>query len=312
MSTQRESRPRVLYVVGAARSGSTVLQTVLGSHPQIEGVGELGFLSRSGHVFEEYCACGEPADVCPYWSEVRRVWARYGGPHDLAEYIALQREFEGEKWRLKRLLRHRHRPSLRFQAYAQQVRTLLQAISTVSGKRIVADTTKTPSRALVLSMIAGIDLRIVHLVRDGRGVAWSVKKGLRKDDRGGVQTDQPPRSVLRTAAYWVVLNLQSAWVRTQLAPQKSVRIRYEDFMAQPKETLDRIGALLDCDFSEVAKALESEATFPSGHAVAGNRLRMVGTVRLNPDKEWSQKMSAKDRMLFQAVAGALMWQYGYK
>ena len=85
MSTQRESCPCVLYVVGAARSGSTVLQTVLGSHAQIEGVGELGFLSRSGHVFEEYCACGEPADVCPYWSEVRRVWPRYGGPHELAE-----------------------------------------------------------------------------------------------------------------------------------------------------------------------------------------------------------------------------------
>jgi len=309
---KRRSPPRVLYVMGAARSGSTVLNTVLGNHPQIEGVGELGYLSRDGHVFREYCACGERADACPYWSEVRRVWAEYGGARDLAEYIALQREFEGGKWRLGQVLRQRDQPSLRFQTYATQVRTLFEAICTVSGKRVVADTTKTPLRAMVLSVIPGIDLRIVHLVRDGRGVAWSMKKGLRKDDGGGVQTDQPPRPILRTAAYWVVLNLQSAWVRHQLAPEKSIRIRYEDFISQPKETLSCIDALLDCNLNELAKAIESEASFPVGHTIAGNRLRMAGTVRLRHDMEWLQEMPVKDRILFGAVAGWLMMQYGYK
>ena len=308
----RGSPPRVLYVMGAARSGSTVFNTVLGNHPQIEGVGELGYLSRSGHVFEEYCACGERADVCPYWSEVRRVWAEYGGPHDVVEYTALQREFEGGRWRLRQILRQRDQPSLRFQAYAKQVQTLFEAICTVSGKRIVADTTKTPLRAVALSVIFGDELRIVHLLRDGRAVAWSMKQGLEKDDRGGVQRDQPPRHVLRTAAYWVVMNLQSAWVRRQLAPEQSVQVRYEEFMTQPKETLDTIGALVECDLSEIAKAIEAKATFPIGHTIAGNRLRMARTLQLHPDREWSQKMPAKDRMLFGAVAGWLMCQYGYK
>jgi len=302
----------MLYVMGAARSGSTVLNTVLASHPKIEGVGELGYLSSSGHVFEEYCACGERADVCPYWSEVKRVWAQYGGPNDVAEYTALQREFEARRWRVHQILRQRDQPSLRFQAYAEQVRSLFQAICTVSGKRIVVDTTKTPSRAVALSMIPGIHLRIVHLVRDGRGVAWSMKKGLRKDCRGGVQTDQPSRPVLRTAAYWLVMNLQSAWVRRQLAPGKSIRLRYEDLMAQPKATLDSIGALLQCDLSEIVQAIKADATFPVNHIIAGNRLRMSGTVRLRPDMEWSRTMPKKDRMLFSMVAGWLMAQYGYK
>ena len=308
----RESSPRVIYIVGAARSGSTVLDTILGNHPQIEGTGELGYLSRSGHVFEEYCACGERADVCPFWSEVRRVWVRYGGPRDVAEYIALQRKFEGGRWRLRWLLRQRRRPSLQFQVYASQVRTLFEAIRTVSGKRVVVDSTKTPLRAVALSVIFGDELRIIHLVRDGRAVAWSMKKGLKKDDRGGVQRDQPPRHVLRTAAYWVVMNLQSAWVRRQLPPEKSVRVRYEDFMTQPKGTLDTIGALLECDFSEIAKAIETEATFPVGHTIAGNRLRMAGMVRLQLDMEWSQQMPVKDRMQFWTVAGWLMAQYGYR
>ena len=108
--------------------------------------------------------------LIPSEEGVDAVWwpARRCGVHRHTKRI------RGGKWHLRRLLRQR--PSLRFQAYDQQVRALFQAIRAVSGKRVVEDTTKTPSRALVLSMISGVDVRILHLVRDGRGVAWSMEK----------------------------------------------------------------------------------------------------------------------------------------
>src|SRR3712207_8630396 len=56
--------------------------------------------------------------------------------------------------------------------------------SAVSGKPVIVDSSKSPARALALGMVPGIDLYVVHLVRDGRGVATSLRKTLdRKSTR---------------------------------------------------------------------------------------------------------------------------------
>jgi hypothetical protein len=49
-----------------------------------------------------------------------------------------------------------------------------------------------------------------------------------------------------------------------------------------------------------------------GHAVAGNRLRMAGAIRLKPDMEWAHKLSPRDKRIFWLLAGWLAKQYGYR
>ena len=63
--------PKLLvYIAGYGRSGSTLLDTVLSSHPQLEGVGEIKYLFREvldqkqlpaiwSTVLEEFAAQGE-------------------------------------------------------------------------------------------------------------------------------------------------------------------------------------------------------------------------------------------------------------
>src|SRR5688572_843036 len=61
--------PKVLYVCSAARSGSTVLDMFLGSHPQAASLGEINLLGKSlklGHL----CTCGVPLAACPAWAKV--------------------------------------------------------------------------------------------------------------------------------------------------------------------------------------------------------------------------------------------------
>ncbi len=68
------SKPiRVIYVVGAGRSGSTLLDTILGNHEYIESVGELINSPRAWSNPDEYCACGIQAGVCDFWRQVREV-----------------------------------------------------------------------------------------------------------------------------------------------------------------------------------------------------------------------------------------------
>jgi hypothetical protein len=100
--THTETPVKVLKVAGLGRSGSTILDVVLGNHPQIESVGEVGNLIRTGWISREslrgidpkrirrpLCTCGRrldvpyveaPEEACPFWSGVRREWVERTEP----------------------------------------------------------------------------------------------------------------------------------------------------------------------------------------------------------------------------------------
>lgn len=305
------STVRVIYVMSAGRSGSTVLDTILGNHPAVESVGELTNLAYSGWLNGEYCACGQRGNVCPFWSEVRQEWAKQTGADDVTGYLALQSKFERFR-RWPQLLREERGPSTIFQAYSQQTQNLFKAIQMVSGKSLIVDSSKNPVRAFALSLMPEIDLYLIHLIRDGRGVAWSLKKAYKKDERAGVQRDFAPRPVWRTTVFWITVNLLATWVRHKLNHKKSIQVRYEDFVVNPREKLVSIGQLIGLEFTQVAEAVENGTALPVGHTIAGNRLRMAGSVRLKADTEWMQKLPTNDQRLFWIMAGWLMRRYDYQ
>ena len=302
---------KVIYIMGASRSGSTMLNTVLGNHPHIESVGELTNLPRSGWINGEYCACGKRGNVCSFWSNVREEWVKRIGIDDVEGYLALQNIFERFRhW--PRLLKERYKLSLQFQTYIKHTHAVLEAICEVSGKSIIVDSSKNPMRAFALSIMPGIDLYLIHLVRDGRGVVWSLKKAYRKDEVQGIQKDLKASPIWMTTALWIVANLQSEWVKSQLEVRKSIQVRYEDFMANPMVILDKVRKLTACDFGEMAEIVSAGGTMAVGHTIAGNRLRMVGSVKLQLDTEWRDKMPEEEQQMVWIMAGWLMSRYEYK
>ena len=48
--TRPEAPVTVMHITGVGRSGSTILDIVLGTHPQIQSVGEVGNLVRTGWI----------------------------------------------------------------------------------------------------------------------------------------------------------------------------------------------------------------------------------------------------------------------
>jgi hypothetical protein len=281
------------------------LNTLLGSHPNILGAGELGYLPKSGHVFQEVCSCGVEGTQCGFWTQVYKEWVKLGGPVSLGEYAALQRRFELGRFRPKELPGSGGKPSAAYVKYSKLAGDLLTAVCNVSGKRIIVDSTKTPWRAMVLAGLPGVELRVVHLVRHPAGVVWSIKKAAR-----GKETDPSPRSVVRSSLYWLIFNLQAERVRRRLPASHSLRVRYEDLALRPDETMGRIGALLDCDLKEVGLQAVSGASFPVQHVIAGNPVRMNGNVRLRIDKDWQHHLSPFDRSLCAALTGWLAKLYG--
>jgi hypothetical protein len=187
---------------------------------------------------------------------------------------------------------------------------LLAAVRNVSGKKIIVDTTKTPWRAMLLAGLPGVELRVLHLVRHPAGVVWSMKKPLRAEVHG--MAGQSPRPALRSCLYWLIFNLQAAFVRRSLPAKNSLRVRYEDLVQAPVDVMRRIGQLLDCDLDRIGAQAAAGEAFGVRHTIAGNRLRMDGTVRLKIDNDWLNHLSPHERFLCAILTGWLAKIYGYE
>ncbi len=302
---------KLIYIVGAGRSGSTVLDTVLGNHPDAVSVGELSNLHRAAWTNNEFCACGRPATTCEFWNAVRENWSRRSAGADVADYLRLRdrsERFRGGSWLRTEAAGLYRSASVR--RYLEQTASLLEAIAETSRRRVIIDSSKTPLRAAWLARLPGIDLRLIHLVRDSRAVAWSRKKSLAKNVEAGVQQALAARPAWYSVLYWTISNLLAARQRRR-AGRRGVLVRYEDFVSDPVTELARIGAASELDCHDLAVALAGGESFAVGHTVAGNRLRMTGQVRLKADWDWIEQLPAADRRTCWNLSGWLLRQYNY-
>ena len=300
---------KVVYVTGAGHIGSTILDIVLGNHPEIQGVGEVNKLHRSGWVSDSgrRCACGEAIPECSFWPEVRHRWASSLGGDDVPRYVHLQGLFERFRGAWPRLLRNRFKPSAEFREYLDKTAALYEAILHVSGRSIVVDSSLTSRRAYALALNPAVDLSLIHLVRDGRGVIWSLKKPGKRT----LTKVYKPAPSWRTTKYWITANLQSAWVYDHLGEDKRLRVRYEEFVTNPSLILNRIGALVGEDLSCVAEGIARRDPMRAGHTVGGSSVRMSKDIQLRADFAWRESLPSTDRRLFWLLAGWLATRYGY-
>ena len=305
---------RVVYVMGAGRSGSTVLDTILNNHEDVLGVGELVHLFIEGSASKENCSCGEARDTCEIWSSVRERWSELTGLSSITEHERLMTKFT----RVQRLAIpewHRLRsgnPDPDFAECLKQTHATYQAIAEATGKRVIIESSKNPLRAKLLCLTPGLDVRMVHLVRDARGVAWSRMKPFAKSKEGGVPQDIRPKPIHISAGYWLFMNFLSEQVRKAFPDQPSTRIRYEDFVTTPEQALKEIGEVAGLNYSSVANRLLAGDPMAPGHLYAGNRVRTAGPIKLRSDMAWAEKLTPSQKRLTWLLAGRKLCQYGYE
>lgn len=311
MGHETPGKISVAYIAGAGRSGSTLLDVVLGALANVESVGELCNLHRRSWVQDEVCACGQSVRACKFWSRVWALWASECGLPEPVSYAELQRRFERPRaW--PHVMAARFGLDRSFFAYANATTALYRAIATVSGCQVIVDSSKDPVRAYALALNPHIDLRLIHLVRDGRGVAWSMQKSYKKDKGAGIERDIAPTAPWRTILDWALVNVQVEQVARRIGRDNTVRVRYENFVSKPVDVLAEIGNLLACDTSRLAQAVAAGEAIPIGHTVSGNRLRMENSVRLEPDTRWMKEMGSSDQRLCWLLGGWALRRYGYR
>jgi hypothetical protein len=187
---------------------------------------------------------------------------------------------------------------------------LYRAIQRVSGAKVIVDPSKRYTYAVLLSLLPFADLRVVHLVRDSRAVAYSWEKS--KESSAVVGGRLMPRiSPAQTTRNWSLRNYSydslSGFARLS-------RLRYEDFVGDPAfylpETLARLGFDEEAGGPPVIRG--REISLSVDHTVSGNPSRFrTGNIELRPDEEWKVKMRGADKNIVTALTAPLLLRYGY-
>ncbi|MCI4351842.1 MAG: sulfotransferase [Thermoplasmata archaeon] len=297
----------MVYIVGSVRSGSTLLDVLLGSHPDIHSTGELARISKYYEPPGYRCSCGKGASECPFWSgvlqdfertsplqELNRGWRRFEG------FRAFPRTWWGARTGTRAL-----------REQVARLGEMIRSIARASGKGTVIDSSKDPVRGFLYSLLPSdaFDVRYIHLVRDGRGFMFSVTA--RPDGAGLGQRHKKGRPAAVRALEWASTNLLTS-ILFAGGDTQYLRLRYEDFVAQPSLELRRIGTFLGTDLSSIAEDLSQGRAVPiAGHIVGGNRLRFNAAVIIQPDTEWQRRLPARLDWTFWGLAGWLALAYGY-
>ena len=303
----------MVYLGGLGRSGTTVLERVLGELPGTSSVGELVHLWQRGVLDDEICGCGEPFSRCAFWTEVGR--RGFGGwDRALATRMEELRPRVDRTRFIPRLLAPRllgrHRTELR--EYVTTFLQLYRAIIETSGGAVVIDSSKHSSLAYCLRTEPAIDLRVVHVVRDSRGVAYSWTKEVRRPESTAEAALMTRYSPSRSAALWVGHNLffgllGRVGTRTRL-------LRYEDFIARPGPVLEDLAAFAGMSLQPGALGFldGSSVMLSPSHTVAGNPMRFrTGATTLRRDDAWRAELPPGRRWLVSALTAPLLAWYGY-
>jgi hypothetical protein len=303
-----------LYIMGRAHCGSTILGIVLGGGGTIESVGELvSGLERYGKQ-NEICSCRQLMDDgCPFWAEVRRHFEAEG--YDWAELARASRHQTDVRSWPGTWLAGRSDPSRR--RLGSMTAAIARAIARASGKPHVLDSNKETTRALFLVRFLP-EAHVIHLLRDPRAVQqshwWRICAGrgfhfMRR--KYGVGRCSAPLLILLGAVSWLVGSALAELVH-KAAPDRVLRLRYEDLRDNPAAAVRMIGAALGVPVEDVAARLDQGQTLTIGHQVGGNDIRYAGEIRFDreagrnhpPLPRWAELVTV-------AVCWPLMRRYGY-
>jgi hypothetical protein len=307
---------KVLYIAGADRSGSTLLDQLLGELGPCFSGGELTMIWKQGLIRDRSCGCGQPFTSCALWSAVLdHVLPSETPPKHFAErFLSIQEEVLAPKNLIKVLMAVARGgaswPALA--SYADVYGRLYGAIAAVTGAEVIVDSSKRPQHAAVLPLVHGAEPYLVHLVRDPRGVAFSHRKHLRFQSPTEADPAEMPRAtVVGSSRLWMKRNLSAELVKRRYGRDRWLRIRYEDLVRSPVELVQRVGRMVDLT-GIPPKDRSGSLVVRGNHMAWGNPSRFkTGALRIRHDDSWVRGLPRRDRLISTGLTAPLLLRYRY-
>lgn len=298
-------RPRVLYIGGSGRSGSTLMARLLGEVDGFVSVGELRYVWERGFTDNHLCECGHAFRECPFWAEVAE--RAFGGfaAFDAEAVRRNQRAIDRIRYVPELLWRRSRTAAFRrhLGEFEKTLEHLYSAILDISGAAVVVDSSSDPTYGFVLRSLELLDVWVVHLVRDSRAVAYSWTRSKPRPEISDRTVYMRRRSPIQSAVHWDAHNLLLEILAVR--DRHVLRIRYEDLVTDP-------GAVVRSTCETLGNPGGGSAVETQRHSISGNPMRFEsGPLRVQLDDEWIDALATRDRRLVTFATAPLLARYGY-
>lgn len=265
--------PPPFFIVGSARSGTTLLRVILNAHPKVT--------------------------VPPESRFVTELW-RGSNEVRVDEFLgALESHRQFKSWNLPI---DPVRTGLSDRAtvpYGTAIEAVYTAYAKHVGKEIWGD--KTPRYVEHIPFIAGLfpNARFVHLVRDGRDVALSY-----------ANVPFGPKTVAKAAALWARRVRLGVAEGRRLGGDRYMEVRYEDLVEVPEETTKTLAEFLGIGFaSEMMEYTEKAPEFVFDKAKTYNPKVLEKPTK--SARSWETEMPEGHQEVFEIVAGDVLDLFEY-
>jgi hypothetical protein len=280
------------FIVGVARSGTTLLRLMLDAHPDLAIPPETHFVPR---VIKRVDGGAGAAEVASFLEQHPR-WGDFGlDATELTRRLAALPAFDA----------------------GNALRAFYGLYAEGQGKPRWGD--KSPPYVNRMARIQSVlgEARFIHVIRDGRDVALSL-----------ASVSWGPGEAAEVAQKWVdEIGKARRQAARKLDPGTYHEVHYEELVADPESVLREVAETIELPWDPSMLAYheragermgEVERDFtPGGGEVisASERADQHALVREPPRSDragrWREQMSAEDRAAFEEIAGELLGELGY-
>lgn len=302
-----ETPRKIIYIAGWGRSGSTLLARILGQVEAIAHLGELRTLWGDGFKMTSRCGCGTLTRDCMVWQAILNEAFGDIDNLDLAAMTQLRRQSEprtAELLSMRFSQNKRDEVRQRSRSYRDVLKRLYDSIYRVCEVQTIVDDSLHPGYGYMLAELPDIHVHVIHLIRDARGCTYSWTKR----QKAGLGS----YSLRDSALGWDLRNLATETLKHHPNVHYQ-QVRYEDFIQAPETTVRSLLQVMGEESDRLPFQSGREVLLKPTHSAFGNDNRAnTGTITLNADEVWKQKMTTSDRLKVWSLTWPLLLRYRYR
>jgi len=302
----------LVYIASTGYSGSTLLESILGSNASVLNLGEIYKLS-----YWPVCSCGAPLRDCVFWQELerrlrqppdcggtrlqdwhiqgRRSRARFesrlhdafialGGPESLGFFGAISPEIRG------------------FSDGCRRALTLFENAAGMTGASVIVDSSKDPLLLKHFYALAPHKLRVIHLVRDARAVSHSFVKNFGRDGTAYIAEGSGAQPTLAQAAeYWRTRNQKIRIASWRIPKEQRMVIHYEDLCLKREESATALSRFIGEKI-----VIPETIHLKQQHSIAGNPMRQEEpSIQVRLSEGWRESLTDSEIALVRRISGSM-------
>lgn len=286
------ARNPYVLVVGCPRSGTTLLQRMLDSHPQLAVANDTHFISRAlEKTAPDLCEAVNAGDEVPLTAALIDGVSRY---HRFSRLGLSEAMFD--------LAANNSR------TYRDFISALYDQYSLLHRKPLSGE--KTPDYVRFLPMLHALLpwVRTVHIIRDGRDVALSTLEWANENKGPGKLEYWKDEPVAVCALWWRWQVNTGRQDGARLGKTAYCEVLYEKLVTHAEQTLRQIAAFLDLSFAPEMLAYHDGKTRP----MAGLSAKSAWLPPTAGLRDWRTQLPERDLALFEALAGPTLVNLGYE